>query len=41
MGVSFTFMVPLSAIAAKNGYGAVVGPVLAGGVFERILGLTV
>ena len=40
MGVSFTFMIPLSAVAAKHGYGAVVGTVLAGGVFEGILGLT-
>ena len=40
MGVSFTFMVPLTAVAAKHGYGAVVGTVLAGGVFEGILGLT-
>lgn len=41
MGVSFTFVVPLSAIAAKYGYGAVTGTVLAGGVFEGLLGLTV
>lgn len=40
MGVSFTFMVPLSAIAARNGYGAVMGAVIAGGCFEGILGLT-
>ena len=40
MGVSFTFVVPLSAVAAKYGYGAVVGTVLAGGLFEGILGLT-
>lgn len=41
MGVSFTFVVPLSAIAAKYGYGAVTGTVLAGGLFEGLLGLTV
>ena len=40
MGVSFTFVVPMTAIAARYGYGAVVGTVLAGGVFEGILGLT-
>ena len=41
MGVSFTFVVPLSAIAAKNGYGAVTGTVLIGGILEGLLGLTV
>ena len=41
MGVSFTFVVPLSAIAAKYGYGAVTGAVLIGGLFEGLLGLTV
>ena len=40
MGVSFTFIVPLTAVAASYGYGAVVGAVLVGGVFEGILGLT-
>ena len=40
MGVSFTFVVPMTAIAAKHGYGAVVGTVLAGGLFEGLLGLT-
>ena len=40
MGVSFTFMVPMTAIAAKYGYGTVVGCVLAGGIFEGFLGLT-
>ena len=40
MGVSFTFIIPLTAIAARHGYGAVVGAVLAGGVFEGFLGLT-
>ena len=40
MGVSFTFIVPLSAVAAGYGYNAVIGTVLAGGVFEGILGLT-
>ena len=41
MGVSFTFVVPLSAIAATYGYGAVIGTVLIGGLFEGLLGLTV
>ena len=41
MGVSFTFVVPLSAIAAKYGYGAVTGTVLIGGILEGLLGLTV
>ena len=40
MGVSFTFIVPMTAIAAKHGYGAVVGAVLAGGIFEGLLGLS-
>ena len=41
MGVSFTFVVPLTAIAAKHEYGAVTGTVLVGGLFEGLLGLTV
>ncbi|MBR4549965.1 MAG: purine/pyrimidine permease [Oscillospiraceae bacterium] len=41
MGVSFTFVIPLSTIAAKYGYGAVTGTVLVGGLFEGVLGLTV
>lgn len=40
MGISFTFMVPLTAVAAAHGYGAVIGCVIAGGIFEGILGLT-
>ena len=40
MGVSFTFVIPLSSIASKYGYGAVIGSVIIGGVFEGILGLT-
>ncbi len=40
MGMSFSFMVPLMAVAAKYGYGTVVGCVLAGGLFEGLLGLT-
>ena len=40
MGVSFTFIVPLSAIAAKHGYGAVLGAVIVGGLFEGVLGLS-
>ena len=39
MGVSFTFMVPLVAVASKHGYGAVVGCVLAGGVFDGFCAL--
>jgi len=41
MGVSFTFVVPLSAVAASYGYSAVIGAVLVGGLFEGVLGLTV
>lgn len=41
MGVSFAFVVPLAAIAAKYGYGTVIGCVIAGGLFEFLLGLTV
>ena len=40
MGVSFTFVVALSAVSIKYGYGAVVGAVIIGGIFEGILGLT-
>ena len=40
MGVSFTFVVPMTVVAARYGYGAVVGTVLVGGIFEGILGLT-
>ncbi len=39
MGVSFTFVTVLSSIAATKGYGAVVGAVLVGGIFEGVLGL--
>ncbi len=41
MGVSFTFVVPMTVVAARHGYGAVVGTVLTGGIFEGLLGLTV
>ena len=41
MGVSFTFVVPLTAFAARYGYGSVVGAVMVGGLFETVLGLTV
>ncbi len=41
MGASFTFVVPLAAIAAKHGYGAVTGCVLAGGILEGLLGISV
>ena len=40
MGVSFTFVAVLSAVAGQHGYGAVVGCVMVGGVFEGCLGLT-
>lgn len=39
MGVSFTFVTVLCGIAAQYGYGAVVGAVIVGGIFEGILGL--
>ncbi len=41
MGLSFSFTVPLAAIAAKHGFGTVVGSVIIGGIFEGILGLSV
>ncbi|MCI8638613.1 MAG: purine permease [Coprococcus sp.] len=41
MGVSFTFVAVLSAVAAGSGYPAVIGAVLVGGVFEGTLGLLV
>ncbi len=39
MGVSFTFVTVLSAVAVNYGYPAVVGAVLIGGIFEGTLGL--
>lgn len=39
MGVSFTFVAVLSSVASTYGYGAVVGAVMVGGIFEGILGL--
>ena len=39
MGVSFTFVTVLCGIAAQYGYGAVVGAVIVGGIFEGVLGL--
>ena len=39
MGVSFTFVTVLCSIAAQYGYGAVVGAVIVGGIFEGVLGL--
>lgn len=39
MGVSFTFVTVLSTIAVNYGYPAVIGAVLAGGIFEGTLGL--
>lgn len=39
MGVSFTFVSVLSAVAANYGYPAVIGAVLVGGIFEGTLGL--
>ena len=40
MGLSFTFLVPLTSVAYKYGYGAVVGTVIAGGIFEGLMGIT-
>ena len=39
MGVSFTFVTILSTVAANYGYPAVIGAVLAGGIFEGTIGL--
>lgn len=39
-GISFTYFAAAAAIASKQGYGAVVGAVLVGGLFEVFLGLT-
>ena len=39
MCVSFTFVTVLCGIAAQYGYGAVVGAVIVGGIFEGVLGL--
>ena len=39
MGVSFTFVAALSAVAAQYGYSAVIGAVIVGGIFEGTLGL--
>ena len=40
MGTSFTFVVPLAAIAMRQGYGTVAGAVIIGGIFEGVLGLS-
>lgn len=39
MGVSFTFVMVLSTIAANYGYPTVIGSVLVGGIFEGTIGL--
>ncbi|EIT87918.1 xanthine/uracil permease [Parascardovia denticolens IPLA 20019] len=39
-GISFTYFAAAAAIASKQGYGAVMGAVLVGGLFEVLLGLT-
>lgn len=39
MGVSFTFVTVLCTVAANYGYPAVIGAVMAGGIFEGTLGL--
>ena len=39
MGVSFTFVAALSAVAGQYGYSAVIGAVIVGGIFEGTLGL--
>ena len=40
MGVSFTFVSVLSFVGSSYGYSAIVGCVIAGGIFEGTLGLT-
>ena len=40
MGVSFTFVTILSYVGAQYGYGAVVGAVIVGGIFEGLVGLS-
>ncbi len=39
MGVSFTFVTAICFVAANFGYGAVVGAIIVGGIFEGTLGL--
>ena len=39
MGVSFTFVTALCAVAVNYGYPAVVGAVICGGIFEGVIGL--
>ena len=39
MGVSFTFVTVLSTVAASDGYPAVIGAAICGGVFEGVIGL--
>lgn len=39
MGVSFTFVTVLSAVALNYGYPAVIGAVICGGIFEGFIGL--
>ena len=39
MGVSFTFVMVLSTVAASYGYPAVIGAAICGGVFEGVIGL--
>ena len=39
MGVSFTFVTGLCAVAVNYGYPAVVGAVICGGIFEGVIGL--
>ena len=40
MGISFAFLVPLTAVVTRYGYATMVGTVIAGGLFEGLLGLT-
>ena len=40
MGISFTFLLPMTAVAERHGYGAMMGAIIVGGCFEGLLGLT-
>ena len=39
MGISFTFVTVACTVAATQGYGALIGAVIVGGVLEGVLGL--
>ncbi len=40
MGISFTFVAVFCDVGSKFGYGAVIGAVIVGGIFEGVLGFT-